>query len=100
LHQFLQVTTRRLPRHYLKHLLSDLPYLGRLGVCCLSDLRLTALSETDGKETKEVAVRRLDVNVGFDECLPLANERTKFVGCKVHAVEICQAILALHLINS
>ncbi len=100
LHQVLQVTVDRLARHDLEHLFPDFPYLTRLCVSGLLHLRWASLGEADGEKSEEVAVSRLDVDVGFNEGLPFANKGAKFVGRKVHAMEICQAVLALDFVDS
>lgn len=100
LDQLLQVAVRRLTGHDLKHFLPNLPNLTRLSVRCFSYLRWTPLCEADGEETKEVAVRGFNIYMSFDECLPLADEGTKFVGSEIHAMEVCEAVLALDLVNA
>jgi len=100
LYEFLQVARRGLAVHDLEHLLSDLPNLRCLCVCRLPDLVRATLGERDGKESDKVAIGRLDVNVGLDQGLPLADERAELVRGEVHAVEVCQAVLPLHLIDA
>ena len=99
-HEVLQVARRRLTGHDLEHLLSDLPDLCCLRVRRLPDLVRATLSECDGEESDEVAVSRLDVDVGLDQGLPLADERAELVRGEVHAVEVCQTVLPLHFINA
>lgn len=100
LHQLLQVATCRLTGDNLEHLLPDLPHLTRLRVCGLPHLRGAAFCEADSEKTEEVAIGGFDVNVGFNECLPLANKGTELVGGKVHAMEVGKAVLALNFINA
>ena len=66
LYKLLQVTRRRLAAHDLEHLLSDLPNLRRLRVCRLPNLVRATLGERDGEEPDEIAVSRLDIDVGLD----------------------------------
>jgi len=79
LYELLQVARRRLAAHDLEHFLSDLPNLRRLRVRRLSDLVRAALGECDGEESDEVAIGRLNINVSFDQGLPLADERAELV---------------------
>lgn len=99
LHELLEVAARRLARHDLEHLLPDLPHLRRLGVGRLANLRRSTLGKADGEEAEKVAVSRLDVDVGLDEGLPLADKGTELVGREVHAVEVGEAVLALNLVH-
>ena len=89
-----------LPLHNLSHLLADRPDLRRSGVGGLLDLVRPALGEADGEEAEEVVIGGLDDNVGLNEGLPLADERTKLVGGEVEAVEVGQAVLALDLVDA
>lgn len=100
LHQLLQVAAGGLTGHDLEHLLAQFPDLRGLGIGGLLHLRRAALGEADGEEAEEVAVSGLDVDVGLDEGLPLADEGTEFVGGEVHAVEVGEAVLALDLVDA
>lgn len=84
----------------LGHLLADSSNLRRGSVGGLLDLVGSALGEGDGEETEEVIVGGLDCDIGLKQGLPLANERAELVGCKVEAVEVGQAVLALDLVDS
>jgi hypothetical protein len=86
--------------HDVHHLLPDLTHLRRSRICRLLDLIWTPLSERDAEETEKVIVGGLDDGVRLDESLPLADEGAKLVGGEVQAVEVGQAVLALHLIDS
>ncbi len=79
LYELLQVTRRRLAVHDLEHFLSDLSDLRRLRVRRLPDLVRATLGERDGEKSDEVAIGRLDINVSFDQGLPLADERAELV---------------------
>jgi hypothetical protein len=89
-----------LPCHDLHHLLADRPNLGRRSICSLLNLIGPLLGEGNGEETEEVVVGGLDHDVGLDEGLPLADEGAELVGGEVEAVEIGQAVLALHLVDA
>lgn len=71
LDNFLQVAAGNLTLDDLKHTLADGTDLAGLGIRGLLDLLGAALGETDGEETQQVAVSRLDVNVGLNQGLPL-----------------------------
>jgi len=79
LYELLQVARRRFTVHDLEHFLSDLPNLCRLRVCRLPDLVRATLGERDSEETDEIAIGRLNINVSFDQGLPLADERAELV---------------------
>lgn len=82
------------------HLASDGSNLGRSGIGGLLDLVGPSLGESDGEKTNEVVISRLNSDIGFDQSLPLANQRSKFVGSEVQAVEVGQAVLALDLVDA
>lgn len=71
LDNFLQVAAGNLTLDDLKHTLADSTDLAGLGISGLLNLLGAALGETDGEETQQVAVSRLDVNVGLNQSLPL-----------------------------
>ena len=66
----------------------------------LLDLVGPSLGESDGEDAEEVVIGGLDGDVGFDQGLPLADERAQLVGGEVEAVEVGQAVLALHFVNA
>lgn len=86
--------------HDVGHLLADLSDLRAAGVCGLLDLVGASLGEGDAEQTEEVVIGGLDDDVGLDQGLPLADERTELVGGEVETVEVGQAVLALNLIDS
>ena len=86
--------------HALDHLLADGTDLRRLGVCGLLDLVGPSLGEGNAEEADKVIVSGLDGDVGLDQGLPLADERPELVRCEVHAVEVGQAVLALHFVDA
>jgi len=61
-------------------------------------LRLAALSESNGEETEEVTIGRLDVDMRLDESLPLAHKRTELIRGERHAMEVGETILSLDLV--
>lgn len=79
LYELLQVARRRLAVHDLEHFLSDLPDLRRLRVRRLPDLIWATLGERYGEESDEVAIGGFNINVSFDQGLPLADERAELV---------------------
>ena len=55
------------------------------------------LGESNTKDTQKVSIGSLGINMGLNQCLPLLHHGTKLVGGEVHTVELCQAVLALHI---
>lgn len=98
-HDLLQVVGLHLAGHDLHHLLADLAHLLVLGVRGLADLVGALLGEAHAKETQEVAVRGLHVHVSLDHGLPLLDHRAHLVTGQVHAVEVGEAVLALHVLR-
>jgi hypothetical protein len=84
----------------LNHLLADGSDLGRGSICGLLDLVLAALGESNTEETEEVVIGGLDGDVGLDQGLPFADERSELVGCEVETVKVGQAVLSLNLVDS
>jgi hypothetical protein len=84
----------------LNHLSANGSDLRRGGICGLLDLIGAALGEGDGEEAEEVVVGGFDGRVGFDEGLPFADEGAEFVRGEVEAVEVGQAVLALHFVDT
>ena len=83
----------------LDHLSSDGSDLRGGGIGGLLDLVGATLGEADGEETEEVVVGGLDCDVGLNQGLPLADERSELVGSEVETVEVGQAVLSLNLID-
>lgn len=98
--ELLQGTAAGLALDDLGHLPADGTNLGGSGVGGLLDLVGAALGESNGEDAEEVLVGRLDGDVGLDQGLPLADERSQLVGCEVKTVEVGQAVLALDLVDS
>ena len=84
---------------HLDHLPSDRLDLGTLGIRGLSDLVLVLLGEGDAKHPEDVAVLGLDLAVGLDEGLPLADVLAQLVSGDVHAVETGSAVAAINVFN-
>ena len=98
--ELVEGAARRLPLDDLGHLLADGANLRGGSVGRLLDLVRSPLREGNGEEAEKVVVGGLDRNVGLDQGLPLADERSQLVGREVQAVEVRQAVLALDLIDS
>ena len=94
----LELTSCPSSRMTMPRLLSDLPHMRGMSIRGLLHLYGPALGESDN-EKAEVAICRLHINVSLNQFLPFANERPKFVGGEVHAVEVREANLALHFVN-
>lgn len=89
LDELLEIARSSFTGHDFEHFLPDLPDLGGLSIRCLADLIRPSLGESNGEQSNNVAVCGLDIHMGFNERLPLANKRAQFVRGKVHAVEVC-----------
>jgi len=86
--------------HDVDHLASDGDDLRGLCVRGFALLVGAALGETDGEHAEAVAVGGVDVDLGLDECLPLANERAQLVGGEIHAVEVGECLVGLDVLDS
>jgi len=84
----------------LNHLLADGSDLRRGGICGLLDLIWATLGETNGEQTEEVIISGLDSDIGLNQSLPLADERSELVGGEIETVEVSQAVLSLNLIDT
>src|SRR5271163_861134 len=82
LHEILQSPRCSLLTHNLHHSFTNLPDLGSLCIRCLLDLVWSTFSKCNDKNSKEISVGCFDIGMGFNQSLPFANERTKFVTCK------------------
>jgi hypothetical protein len=98
--QLRQRAAARLPLHNLRHLLPDLPNLRAGRICGLLDLVRPALCEGNAEESEQVVVGRLDHHVRLNQRLPLADQRAQLVRCEVEAVEVGEAVLALHFVDA
>ena len=92
--------TACLPLDDFDHLLSDGTDLRRGGVCGFLNLILSTLGEGDCEKSKEVIIGGLDRGICLDECLPLADQRSQLVRCKVEAVKVGEAGLSLYFVDS
>ena len=54
------------------------------------------LCETNAKDTNEVSISGLDIDMGFNQSLPLLNHGSKFISGQVHTIELGQTALALN----
>jgi hypothetical protein len=97
--QLLQGAAAGLALDDLGHLSPDGADLRGGGVGGLLDLVGAALGEADGEQAQQVVVGGLDRDVGLNQRLPLADERPQLVRGEVKAVEVGQAVLALHLVD-
>merc|ERR1719463_644811 len=99
LHEVAEHALATLFLHHLHHLLPNLADLSRTSVASLLDLLLAPLCESDAEHPEDVSISRLHLAMRLDERMPLAYELHLLVTRKVHAVEIRQAVAALHLLN-
>jgi hypothetical protein len=66
-------------------------HLAALCVCCALDLPLALLGEADAEHAQSEAVCGLDVHVGLNQGLPLADHAAQLVSCVVHALRVSAA---------
>lgn len=85
--------------HDLDHLLADGADLRGLGVASGLLLVGASLGEGEAEHADCVAVGGLDVNVGFDEGVPLADEAAHVVAGQRHAVEVGQAVTPVDFLD-
>jgi hypothetical protein len=83
----------------VRHDLADLLDLGALGVASLLHLLLAALCEGDEEHAHEVPVGGLCVNRSLDKGLPFPDEHAECITGVVHAVEVCEGIVSLHILD-
>mmetsp|Transcript_14761 Transcript_14761/g.44455 ORF Transcript_14761/g.44455 Transcript_14761/m.44455 type:complete len:227 (+) Transcript_14761:463-1143(+) len=97
-HELPQVALGGLLRHALNHAAADGLDLRALGVASLLELVLGLLGEADAEHAQDVAIRGAHVAAGLDERLPLADDRADLVAGHVHAVEVGEDVVALHIL--
>jgi len=90
LYKFLKIASSGNSSHNVHHFLSDGSDLRCLSVGGLLDLVGSSLGESNREHSKEVSVGGLDIDVSFNQSLPLLDERSKLIGCKIHSVEVCE----------
>ena len=99
LDEFLQVALGALLRHDLEHLLADAPHLSSLGVASrLRRLIRLLLREADAEDPEVVSVGGPHVDEGFDQRLPLADQRAELIPRHVHPVEVRDHVVALDIL--
>merc|ERR1719324_1796679 len=92
----LQVHRCNLTGNDVYHLLANLANLLRLGVAVFLGAARLLLCETNAKDTNEVSISGLDIDMGFNQSLPLLNHGSKFISGQVHTIELGQTALALN----
>jgi len=81
-------------------LLADGLDLGSLSVSGLLAVLGDALGEGDGEDTDDVAIGGLNVTVGLDQALPLADELAQLVSGHVHTEEGGLGSVSLNLVDN
>merc|ERR1712066_109190 len=100
LNHLFQFCRGHLLTHDIDHLLSDLPDLRRLGVMSLLRLVRSLGCEADAKHPENVSVRCLGVHMSLNQCLPLADQRSKLVRRQLNSIEVRQNTMILHILNA
>lgn len=95
-----QSATSGLTLDDLNHLLAYSSDLGGLCVCGLLDLVWSSLGERNGEQSEEVVVGSLDGDISLNEGLPFSDKGSELVRGEVEAVEICETVLSLDLVDS
>ena len=99
LDELLQIALGGLLGHNIKHLSADGAHLTRLGVAgglgLLVDL---LLGESDAEHAENIAIGGAHINKGLDKSLPLSDKGAQLVASDVHAVKVCQNVIAVHIL--
>ena len=95
----LKVCGADLPGDDVDHLLSDVLHLGALGIAGLLGGLVLLAGEANAEQPQHVSVSGLDIDIPFDEGLPLLDHGPQLVGGEVHAVEAGQAVLGLDILT-
>eukprot|EP00639_Heterosigma_akashiwo_P023592 CAMPEP_0206415464 /NCGR_PEP_ID=MMETSP0294-20121207/36118_1 /ASSEMBLY_ACC=CAM_ASM_000327 /TAXON_ID=39354 /ORGANISM="Heterosigma akashiwo, Strain CCMP2393" /LENGTH=109 /DNA_ID=CAMNT_0053877835 /DNA_START=379 /DNA_END=708 /DNA_ORIENTATION=+ len=96
--KLLKVALGGLLGHDGGHLGPDGLQLRALGVRGLLNLVGHALCETDAENSDKVAIGGLHVHVGLDNRLPLLDEGAELISGEIHAVEVGERVVALHVL--
>mmetsp|Transcript_69012 Transcript_69012/g.125936 ORF Transcript_69012/g.125936 Transcript_69012/m.125936 type:complete len:250 (+) Transcript_69012:194-943(+) len=100
LYQIAQWALSGLGSHDVSHLLADLANLCRLGIAVRLDLVLSPLCECNHEHAHNIAIGGLHIHMCLDQSAPLTDQRAAFVTSDVQAMEICQAVAALNVLNA
>ena len=93
----LEVSGANLPGDDVCHLLPDVLHLSALGIAGLLSGLVLLAGEANAEQPQHVSVSGLDIDIPFDEGLPFLDHRSELVGGQVHSIEVCQAVLSLHI---
>ena len=100
LDELLQVALGGLLSHNIKHLSANSAHLARLGVAGGLGLLVTLLlGETNAEHAENIAISGAHINKGLDKSLPLSDEGAQLVASDVHAVEVGQHVIAVHILT-
>ena len=86
--------------HVGDHLGTDRSALSGFGVTGGGDLVVLGSREGNAKETDGVSIGSTAIDIGFNDGLLFANERTQLVTGHVHAVEIHQTVVPLDIFDA
>ena len=95
----LEVSGANLPGDDVCHLLPDVLHLSALGIAGLLSGLVLLAGEANAEQPQHVSVSGLDIDIPFDEGLPLLDHGPQLVGGEVHAVEAGQAVLGLDVLD-
>jgi len=77
--------------------LADSLDLSSLSVASLLGGVRTLLGESDGENTEDVTISSLDISVGLNKSLPLADKGSQLVGGEIHTVEVGEEVTTLNI---
>lgn len=101
LHKLLEVALGGLLGQDLEHFLADVSDLASLGVACgLNSLVGLLLGESNGEDTKHIAIGGAHIDVSLNEGLPLSDQGAKLVAGHVEATEVGHDIIALDILSN
>jgi len=83
----------------LDHLLANSLHLLVLSIGSHATRVMLTLGESNGEQAEHVAIGGLDIDVGLNGSALLLDHGAELVGGEVHAVEVGEAVLALHLLD-
>ncbi len=100
LNGLLEGNSRHMVAHNASDLAAQVANLGGLSIVCLLCLVGHLGSEGNDKHTQSVSILCLDVDVGIDSGLPLADQRSELVSGQLESVEVGQGALVLDILNA
>lgn len=99
LNKFLEITLGSFLGHDVEHLSANSTNLTRLGIAGGFGLLVgLLLGKSNAKETKVIAISCANINKGFNEGLPFADQGAKFVTGDIHTMEVGKNIISMNIL--